>query len=116
LQTRLQVGDPSLYATAGQPATGGKLWTTLAADPTLNTGARQAWVLDISRLGADASGSAAAALAAASVALSKVDAPYSQQLLEAAFAIYSKATSWVSIQRPPPPPPPPFFATSILAF
>lgn len=90
------MGDPQLYVTAGQPAVSGRLWTSLAEDPTLTDAtraSRRAWALGKDKPAADAMGSAAAALAAAATVLAETDPGYSEVLTRAAIQLYQLATS-----------------------
>ncbi len=82
--------------TAGQPAASGRLWTSLAEDPTLadpSRASRPAWVVGPDAPAADAMGSAAAALAAAAAVMEAEDRAYSQVLVTAAVHLYRIAAS-----------------------
>jgi hypothetical protein len=94
------VGDPSLYTVAGQPSeSSGKLWTTLAADPTRGTPKRYAFAFNPRQVGADATGSAAAALAASAIALQASSPAYADDLVAAAGKLYADATEWAGSYR-----------------
>lgn len=92
----LQVGNPRNYTTAGNPTTGGpSVWTTIANDPGIQkSSARKTYVLDAKHVGADALGSATAALAAASaLARDRGDTAYANALLAKAESLFSFAIS-----------------------
>jgi hypothetical protein len=96
----VQVGDPSLYTVSGQPSeASGKLWTTLAADPTRGTTQRYAFAYNPRQVGADATGSASAALAAAAIALLPSDPKFAGDLVAAAGKLYAAATEWAGSYR-----------------
>lgn len=94
------MGDPALYSAAGSPSdASGKLHTTLLTDPTRGTSRRLAWALDPSRLGADVSGSTAAAMAAASVALNPSRPDLAAQLVAVAGRLYRQVTGATTAHR-----------------
>ncbi|KAJ9528163.1 hypothetical protein QJQ45_005789 [Haematococcus lacustris] len=89
-----QLGDPNRYVLDSHPgyypASEGKVWTSTAQDPAL-TGAlaRPAWVMTRENPGADLLTGAAAALSAASMALRRDDAAWSDLSLAHARYLYS---------------------------
>jgi hypothetical protein len=90
------VGNPRNYTTAGNPTDGGpSVWTTIANDPGIQKSSeRKTYVLDAKHVGADALGSATAALAAASaLARDLGDTAYANALLAKAESLFKFATS-----------------------
>jgi hypothetical protein len=90
---RLQVGDPKMYTTEGDPTGNERIWTSLSQDPSIRGDQpRPAFVLDKDHIGVDALGSATAALAAAAaVSAARGDEASAKKYRDAAERLYAFA-------------------------